>query len=116
MPFQLPSNPEKTLSPNTIKIYQANLNKVAKAGFDTREKVMESPAKVVKAIDTILGESPSGASHITGEKEKTCTCPRCEYRRKRRLMLSSIFYTLPQSFLDKPNALFKDFKKNIQNA
>jgi len=116
MPFQLPSNPEKELAPSTIKAYMTNLNKVAKQGFDTREKIIANPEKTVEAVDSIMGKSPGSTGHKRGEKETTCTCPRCEYRRKRRGMLSAIFYTLPKSFLDKPNALHADFRKNIQNS
>ena len=116
MPFQLPANPEKELAKNTINTYKTPLNKLAKEGFDTPEKIMASPSKTVKALDKILGPPPDAEDHLTGEKEKTCMCKRCEYRRQRRLMLSAIFYTLPKTFTEKPNSLWKDFRNNIQNS
>jgi hypothetical protein len=79
MPFQLPPTGfQKELSTTTQKIYQAKLNKLAAAGFDTPELLASKKAAVVKAIKEAAGEEDTAAARHT-----------------RRLFLSAIFAVIP---------------------
>ena len=45
------SNQGEPLSANTIAIYKAALNKIAKTGYSTREDLLKHPKDIIKVID-----------------------------------------------------------------
>ena len=98
MPFELGPTAEvsKTtgnpLSPNTIKVYKANLNKLAKKGFDTPTKIIEDPNGTVVAVNDILVDNESP---------------------KYRIMYSAIFWALSGTdYCSKKNPIYDAFVKH----
>lgn len=77
----------KPLSPNTIKLYKAMLNVLARAGWLTVDALIEKARDVVKHIKEI---------HV-------------EDKQKQRLMLSAVFFVMPQSYLASTNPYHQAF-------
>jgi hypothetical protein len=79
----------QALSVHTIKAYSAALNKLAKKGFETPEKIMNDPNGTVAAINDILSGQPSP---------------------KFRVMYCAVFWALSATdYCSKPNPLFTGF-------
>jgi hypothetical protein len=56
MPFLLPAEFQKKLSPTTQKIYKGKLNKIAKEGFETVDSLKTNAKAVVEVIKTLTGD------------------------------------------------------------
>jgi hypothetical protein len=89
--FVLPDTFQKELSVNSQKVYKGKLNKLAKEGYDTPEKLKSDSVKVIQAIKKLTGD---------GNDEKSRTL--------RRSYISAIFWV--QKF-PKKNAYYTYYQK-----
>jgi len=111
--FTVPEIESKIISPATLKIYKARLNKLVPYGFKTIQDIQEHPEKVVEAINTIV-ESKEGCKEH--KADSTCKCPQCKARESKRYFLSAIFYVLADTkFIKTPNVLYDMFQTVKQN-
>lgn len=72
----------KPLSKNTVKIYKCLLNRLAEAGIDTKQKLLEEHAFVIDLLQTIHDQECSQDKDI------------------KRKYFSAIFYALDEYALD----------------
>lgn len=84
----------KELSKETIKIYKMLLNRIAKSGIDTKQKLLESPKDVIGVLNDIY--------EGTNEESQT----------EKRRYYSAIFYALDEY----SNDLKKEYYEAFQNA
>ena len=92
--FVLPNCPTKTLSEITLnKHYIPKLNKLAIAGYSTTELLMKHPTEVLDVIANLVGPDDTD-----------------EARTKRRVILSAIFYVLPETFTKSNNVYYDSFQ------
>lgn len=96
--FVLPTDTTKQLANSTRLVYVAQLNKLAKSGYTTREEVLANPEGVVAAIRALC--DPDGKD---GDKQ----------RHSKRVMLSAVFWILPP--LPAENQFRAEFHKSKQN-
>jgi len=92
--FDVPTitNPDKQLSLTTIKIYKAQLNKIAKLGFSNIDILQQIPVTAVREINTLL----EGQNNY-----------------KYRVMYSAIFYVLSDTdYTKKQNPYRTDFTRH----
>ena len=85
MPFQKPNAFSKDLAESTDKVYTTYLNKIAAAGYDTPQSLVDS-ADAVAAF--IAGAEP-------GDDNQS--------RHKRRYYISAVFWVLPERYRKTPN-------------
>lgn len=88
----------KPLSKNSLKIYKGMLNKLADAGFDTKEKLIQESELVIQLLDVIYDEDTSS--------DKT----------EKRRYLSAIFYALDEYPLEKKQLFYDEFQKCKEKA
>lgn len=91
--FTHPPSYSKELAPSTQKIYSSKLNRLAAAGFDTVEKVLAAPKKVIEAIEAAAPGDSETAKHV------------------RRYFLSALFWVLPEKYMKKTNPFHKYYQK-----
>ena len=96
--FVHPETYSKNLAATTEKVYSGKLNTLAKAGFDTVEKLLADPKKVIEAI--------AAASPGDTEANKTA----------RRYFLSAIFWVLPADYKTKENPFHKFWERNMPST
>ena len=97
MPFEFPNPlpakpnskiPGEQLSKNTINVYKTYLNKLAKLGYDTIDKLIDNDNEIVKVINASSDDNT-----------------------KRRFYCSAIFFILyGNPYMSKPNAIYKYFQ------
>jgi hypothetical protein len=85
----MPETVSKTISRTTHLAYVRRLNKLAGAGFDSSEKLLEKPTEAVSAIKKL---SPGSDN---------------EARNERRYYISAVFYVLPKEYRESPNPFSK---------
>tara|TARA_R110000822_G_scaffold115326_1_gene247106 strand:+ start:824 stop:1111 length:288 start_codon:yes stop_codon:yes gene_type:complete len=72
MPFQFVDVSKDTvLKPSSRKLYRALLNKISKEGYTTQQELMDNSKKVIEYIEKLYNDN-----------------------RKKRVMMSAIFYIL----------------------
>jgi hypothetical protein len=91
--FKHPDSYGKEIAPSTQKVYSGKLNKLATAGFDSVDKILEDPKKTIAALETLA----------PGDSE--------EAKLARRYFLSSIFWILPAEYTKKTNPFHKYYQK-----
>ena len=95
MQFEMPDIQNKTISVSTLKIYKAQLNKLARLGYDNITILQEKPDIIVEEITKLL-EGQNNFRH--------------------RLMYCAIFYVLADTEYTKTtNPYHKDFS-NYKDA
>lgn len=89
MPFQFVDvSKNSSLKPSSIKLYRAHLNKLSKEGYDTQQKLIDNSKDILKYIDELYSDN-----------------------RKKRVMLSAIFYILCDTlYLKSPNDYYNYFQ------
>jgi hypothetical protein len=90
----MPETLSKTIGDKAHKAYIRRLNKLAGAGYDTPEKILKTPSKVVALIKTLA----------PGDDEKA--------QQEKRYFISAIFYVLPAKYREKPNPFYTLTKKS----
>ena len=111
--FELPDIQSKTVSVNTLKIYNSRLNKLAKAGFPDIQAIQTNPQGVIEAVNTLFPGTDPSPSH---ERNSTCRCEQCKLREIKRYFYTAIFYALADTkFIKSPNPLYEEFQKQKQN-
>ena len=84
----MPETLSKTIGPKPHKQYVKRLDRLAGAGFDTPEKLLEKPFKVT---DTIKRLAPGDDG---------------EARQERRYYIAAVFYVLPEAYRQKNNPYY----------
>ena len=84
----MPETLSKTIGDKAHKAYIRRLNKLAGAGYDTPEKLLERPFKVT---DTIKRLAPGNDG---------------EARQERRYYIAAVFYVLPEAYRQKNNPYY----------
>jgi hypothetical protein len=95
MPFELPSQFQKTIAVTTQKVYKSKLNKLAEEGYGNVNALSTKRREVIQTIKNLTGE---------GDDEKE--------RLLRRYYLCAIFWVLPGA-RDKTNAYYQYWQKCI---
>jgi len=91
----MPAEFSKELSDTSIKIYTSHLNKLAKAGYDTPQSLIDSAEQVVNYIWGISGGSDDKSNRV------------------RRVFASAIFWVLPKTYRTAPNPYQRLFDKSL---
>ena len=93
------ANAGTNASKGTMTIYRSNLNKLAAEGYDTKEKLMSNPKKVIEVVNKLTEDIESEATR----------------RDKRRVYYSAIFWAVT-SFPDSEKIAYRDaFRSNMRD-
>lgn len=87
----------KPISKTAIKSYKDHLNKLAEAGFDTKDSLVKNQEEVIALVDMIVDADDSHA------------------RAAKRVWYSSIFYALDEYHLDSKKEYYEAFQKAKDN-
>jgi hypothetical protein len=97
--FDIINNPfKKELSPTTQKLYLQKLNILARAGYDSSDKLWKAPGKVIKIIKASVGEGTDDNA-----------------QKKRRLFLTAIFAVMNEVRRTSNNAYYRYYQKCLPN-
>jgi len=97
--FDISNNPfQKDLSQTTQKVYLQKLNALAKAGFDTPDKLWSNSTKVIKVIKEAAGEATDDNT-----------------QKKKRLFLTAIFAVMDEVRRTSNNAFYRFYQKCLPN-
>ena len=97
--FEVPDDLTKELSENTKKVYKTRLNKLAVAGFETKNDLIKKQKDVINLI-----------KERTGGKDDND-----ENRMERRMFLSAIFWVLNEEPLKNKKKYYDFFQVSKQN-
>lgn len=86
--FQVPDDLTKAISESTKAIYKTRLNKIAAAGYKTREELLTHQKEVCKLIFDLE-----------------------DGKHKRRVYLSAVFWILHNQDLDEKRTYYDEFQK-----